>query len=392
MIGVCFLSLLAIPMTYITNTAQTLHGELGLFVTGAVCLVSVCCLAKLAFSSAAKRYGEDGNTDWLLYVFTLGSFASVVDLIIGLETDGYISGFMSVYLRDGEPYLGTPYGALISYWDGTAHYAMYMFMMIAMAKKRNYRAVGLYWAGSIGHSMLVLVPGAILGKYGVRWSFLLNVPYIFIPFISAARFLNEGKKDRQKKDPNLHASRPSRDGVRTLWSRPFDLSLILFLLASIAFCLLRGFAVLGCKNEIATSYLHFYEPYLKDPVVFPKIQMLIYLFYFIPYFIATIVALLYSGHSWLPDWALLFAGAAAQAQIPHILGSMHHRTPVNFRLPGHGSAWVVFWLGNLLLLIVPHLVAVRCWLFPRRFLLPNANPEVDGQPASLVSGESVKRD
>jgi hypothetical protein len=25
------------------------------------------------------------------------------------------------------------------------------------------RDVGLYWAGSIGHSMLVLVPGAILG-------------------------------------------------------------------------------------------------------------------------------------------------------------------------------------------------------------------------------------
>lgn len=70
--------MLAIPMTYITNTAQTLHGELGLFVTGAVCLVSVCCLAKLAFSSAAERYGEDGNTDWLLYGKTAMQYAPTV--------------------------------------------------------------------------------------------------------------------------------------------------------------------------------------------------------------------------------------------------------------------------------------------------------------------------
>jgi len=28
----------------------------------------------------------------------------------------------------------------------------------------NYRVAGLYWVGSIGHSMLVLVPGAILSK------------------------------------------------------------------------------------------------------------------------------------------------------------------------------------------------------------------------------------
>ena len=28
----------------------------------------------------------------------------------------------------------------------------------------NYRVFGLYWVGSIGHSMLVLVPGAILSK------------------------------------------------------------------------------------------------------------------------------------------------------------------------------------------------------------------------------------
>ena len=32
-------------------------------------------------------------------------------------------------------------------------------------RRWNYRAAGLYWVGSIGHSMLVLVPGAVLSKW-----------------------------------------------------------------------------------------------------------------------------------------------------------------------------------------------------------------------------------
>jgi len=68
-------------------------------------------------------------------VFALSTFAAAVDVTIGLETDGYVSGLMTMYLKNGEPYLGTPYGALISYWDGTAHYLMYFIMLTAMAYK-----------------------------------------------------------------------------------------------------------------------------------------------------------------------------------------------------------------------------------------------------------------
>jgi len=66
-------------------------------------------------------------------VFTLGTFSSVVDIIIGLENNGYISGFMTNYLKNGEPYLATPHGSVICYWDGTVHYALYLFMLSAMA-------------------------------------------------------------------------------------------------------------------------------------------------------------------------------------------------------------------------------------------------------------------
>ena len=66
-------------------------------------------------------------------MFTLSTFSSCCDIIIGLETDGYISGFMTNYLKDGEPYLATPYGSLICYWDGTAHYLLYIMMLVAMS-------------------------------------------------------------------------------------------------------------------------------------------------------------------------------------------------------------------------------------------------------------------
>lgn len=52
-----------------------------------------------------------------------------------MENDGLIAEFLGYYLREGEPYLKSAHGTMISYWDGIAHYGMYLMMLAAVSWK-----------------------------------------------------------------------------------------------------------------------------------------------------------------------------------------------------------------------------------------------------------------
>lgn len=44
---------------------------------------------------------------------------------------------------------------------GFSHLKLFYAVLIC---SQSFREVGLYWAGSIGHSMIVFIPGNIVGK------------------------------------------------------------------------------------------------------------------------------------------------------------------------------------------------------------------------------------
>lgn len=167
----------------------------------------------------------------------------------------------------------------------------------------------------------------------------------------------------------LSPPQTEREQRRWLHQRPHDLVLVLVLLLMASFTFFRGMVsaggarctvgrdgggqtlhcggllaalgsvqvVLDCPADSCFEYIYQHEPYLRDPVAYPKVQvsagggdpcatqdtttapslcsqMLIYLFYVLPFLCLCIYALLRPGCSWLPDWSLVFAGAIAQVR------------------------------------------------------------------------------
>uniref|UniRef100_A0A8C3NE17 Uncharacterized protein n=1 Tax=Geospiza parvula TaxID=87175 RepID=A0A8C3NE17_GEOPR len=182
------------------------------------------------------------------------------------------------------------------------------------------------------------------GKYSAELSpsFLLNLPYLLLLTWAGLRLFQQPRAL-----PNL-----SPEQVRPEPGPGGGLG--------------AAAVVLDCPADSCFDYTYLHEPYLRDPVGYPKVQMLIYLFYLLPFLLLAIYGLAWPGCSWLPDWSLLFAGAVAQAQFAHLGSSLHSRTPFPYQTPEEVLG--TFLLSNVLYALGPQLLALRCLRSPAFFV------------------------
>lgn len=357
-VSVFFLSLLAPAVLYILNNISALQEPLPILGMGLVVLGSFLLLLSLVVRRKTK-------VDPLFYPFAEFAFTCLVGLTNALEQDKFISGFMGFYLKMGEPHLSTAYAIMMSYWEGVFHYILLLIMIHRMFKGKPYRNLGLLWTGSSMAHQIVLIPGVVIGKYGsnIKPAFWRNIPFFVAPFWAASQLFS-----RPRQMPVAKADTISAEQSKSLLRRPVDLLLSLLLLGAMAFSVFRGFVVLDCPLDTCFTYIYQYEPYLKDPVGFPRVMMLAYLFYAVPFVAVFIYGLMTPGCSWMLDWTIFFAGAMAQTQWCHIGASLHSRTPFTYRVPAD-KWWPVITL-NVLLAAVPTLLTLRCHTNPTYFMKP----------------------
>lgn len=355
---VLLLSLLAPGVLYILNNVTVLQEPLPILGMGMVVLGSLLLILLLLVQHMTK-------VDPLFYVFAEFAFTCMVGLTNALEQDGYISGFMAFYLKMGEPHLSAAYAVMMSYWEGILHFILFITIIHRMFKGKSYRSLALLWAGSSIAHQVVHVVGVVVGKYGsnIRPAFWRNTPFFLVPFWAASVLFS-----RPREMPIVTADKIAAEQKKSVLFRPVDLIFSSLLLGAIAFTVFRGFVVLDCPLDACFNYIYQYEPYLKDPVGFPKVMMLMYLFYAVPLMAVLIYGLTTPGCGWMLDWTVFFAGAMAQAQWCHIGASLHSRTPFTYRVPTD-KWWPVISL-NVLLAAMPSLLALRCLAKPAYFMKP----------------------
>ncbi|KAJ7993102.1 hypothetical protein DPEC_G00268940 [Dallia pectoralis] len=361
-------SLTALAVLYCMNTTPEFQEPVVILQIGIAVLVAVWFFYFIILRRNPPK-------DILFYVFAEFSFTCVVDIVSALEQDGFISGFMDFYQKTGEPYLATAYAIMMCYWDGIVHFIMYLVMVQCLWNSKSYRTLGLFWAGSLLANMSVFVTGIIVGKFGsdIRPAFWLNMPFLMLPIWAATKLFN-----KPKSGPTLGGYKAHYDQSFSLIWRPADLLLVLLLLGAMAFTLFRGLVALDSPLEACSTYLRHYEPYLKDPVGYPKVMMLLFMFYLLPMLGAFVYGLIVPGCTWMPDWTVFVAGGVAQCQWAHTGASFHPRTVAPFRVPD--EAFLAVLAANLLYAMIPLLIAWRCTSNINFFLTISKLPGMEGMP------------
>ncbi|XP_077374784.1 transmembrane 6 superfamily member 1-like isoform X7 [Festucalex cinctus] len=322
--GVFVLSLMSIPICYLFNSLVCNNSAEAFFFAGCATFIFLVISARFILKGKAPL-------DSLFYVYAIHAFFSVVNLIIGLEQDNIIDGFVTFYLKEADPHINTAHGHMMSYWDGCVHYLMYLLMIAAITWGDNFRAIGLYWVGSFVMRSIIYLLGNAVGKYGTEIGpfFFLHLLYVAVSVWACFRIFS--LPSTQTVDLTNIQEAPRM----TLFHRPLDLCFIIYLIPAMTFCVFRGL-------------------------------LLVSMLYSGPYYVMTLYSLLVPGCEWMLDLTLVHSGAIAQAQFSHIGASLHTRTPFSYRVPVDNQP--VFLLVNILYAVVPQILCYRCTTRPAFFL------------------------
>jgi len=357
---VATVSLLAYPLCEWLSYTSEMDDPWLVFLAGIffcfVCISAFCFVLLKVFPPDLPN----GLDCMFFYTFSVFAFSAVVDLLIGMTLDGFIES-VHFYLHNGEPYLKSSYGSFINWWDGTFHYALYLLMTYQLAAgegtlRQRTRYTGLVWVGSIMNSLIVFLPGNLCGKFApeVKWSYLLNVPYVLFPLLFAVRAFDTS------------GARKVKAARRTAARSPLDYAILVLSTAAVPLCFFRFFAAVGSPGPYAQDWVFHVEPYLRDPTLYPLLQCIAYVVYFAPFFIAATYCLVFppidpETYTTLADWSAICFGAMLQAQFSFVGPSLHmiptYPEPTWRPVPAEG--WTSFLVAQALLTLLPALLFLR---------------------------------
>uniref|UniRef100_A0A4W5PCN3 Transmembrane 6 superfamily member 1/2 transmembrane domain-containing protein n=1 Tax=Hucho hucho TaxID=62062 RepID=A0A4W5PCN3_9TELE len=112
--GVFILSLTSIPISFFFNSLIYTNSIETVFFAGSTTVLILAISACFLFKKKAPK-------DPLFYVFAVYAFLSVVNLIIGLEQDSIIDGFITFYLKNASKHPCGTHVRMHTHTDGRTH-------------------------------------------------------------------------------------------------------------------------------------------------------------------------------------------------------------------------------------------------------------------------------
>ena len=352
------LSLQAVTLLFVLEFVPSLkESPLSVASVGVASLVGIAAGARYAFTYCGCQFSLSA------IFFAVVCWSAAIDLLLALALRG-TTVLGKFYVSTGEEYFKSSWGFFALLWDGTAHYAMQLFLAHATLLGRPRRAVGLAWAGSIINSMPVLLLGGATGIFSshIKPATALNAPYVLVPIAYLAALIrDEGVSGKA-------TASGGGGGARTRVAPMTTFEAFVWATAHVSAILVhawRAIVVLGSQAPLALWWLLHVDPILGETARpshgFVRVQCLVFFFYYIPYHAWALADLLFGRQRHRRNrstWAVIVAGGYAQAQATYMgaaaLRWVGFAPLVAYPLPMYGR------LLGLGLATFPTMWAVRC--------------------------------